>query len=212
MHIFHFLYANMLFRQRQGVKKLLIEAKRKPINPLSMKTLLLTFLLLATLVGAAQPQKVLAMENPWRTKRIFFFPGDYLVFRTHDGKAKYEGYIESVTDSMIVLVKIVQMGNDGDATNNVFRDYVPIREIDYVYGESKSYWRFFRKMVAGTGTLSGGYLLGATGFNHLYLDVPIDEEGVLIAAALMGTGILFNFLGKDRRKMGGRWRLRAMDF
>ena len=168
---------------------------------------LFSLLFMILLANATIAQKVLALENPYRAQRIFLGPGDHLVFRGHDGKAKYEGYIEAVFDS----VKVVKIANEGDATNNVFRDYVPIREIKYVYGESRSYWQFFRKMVAGTGTLSGAYLLGTTGFNRLYLGIPIDEDAVLVAGALMGVGLIFNFLGKDRRKMGGRWRLRVMD-
>lgn len=175
------------------------------------KLLLLSALLLCS-VKFSYSQKALALENPYRAKRVFFYPGDYLVFKTQDGNAKYEGHIEAVLDSVIVLVKIIQMSNEGDATNNVIRDYVPISEIKYLYGSaSKSYWQYFRRMVGVTGTIAGAYLLGTATFNHYYLDAPVDENAVIFASALMGTGIIFNLIGKDRRKLGKRWRLRSME-
>ena len=162
-------------------------------------------------IHSLSAQRVLALENPYRAKRIFLYPGDYIEFKTHDGNAKYSGYIEAVYDSVIVLVKAIKIGNEGDATNKLMRDYVPIEEIKYLYGNSKSYWQFFRKMVAGTGTIGGAYLLGTTTFNRYYLDSPMDPTSVTIASALLGTGILFALIGKDRRRMGRRWRLRSMD-
>ncbi len=177
-----------------------------------MGKLLLLSMLLFCSVTFSYSQKALALENPYRAKRIFFYPGDYLVFKTQDGNAKYEGHIEAVWDSVIVLVKIIQMSNEGDATNNVIRDYVPISEIKYLYGgQSRSYWQYFRKMVGATGTIAGAYLLGTATFNHYYLDAPMDETSVIIASTLLGTGILFNLIGKDRRKLGKRWRLRSME-
>ena len=175
-----------------------------------MRMLLLYVLLLACCLPAFS-QKYLALEHNKRFKRIIFKPGDYVRFQTHDGEAKYSGIIEAVDDSTIVLVKVVQLENEDDATNNVFRDYVPIKEIRAIYNGRPSYWKYFKRMYSGTAMVGGGLLIVITALNTLLEnDVP-DPNSLIITSAILTSGLIVRYIGRDKYKIGKKWSLRAME-
>ncbi|MEM6346283.1 MAG: hypothetical protein AAF927_20510 [Bacteroidota bacterium] len=158
-----------------------------------------------------KPVKVLTLENVKRYKRIVFRPGDFIRFQTKDGKAQYNGQIESINDSSIVLLKIVKMANEGDATNNVLRDYVPIREIDMVYNPYKTAWKTFKNMYSGSAMIGGGGLIIITALNAWTSDLPPDPSSVLIATGILTSGFIVRYIGRDKYKLGEKWQLKTME-
>ena len=117
--------------------------------------------------GSAGAQNFLALENASRFKRIIYYPGDVIKFQTQDGNTRYNGIIESVEDSVIVLLKVVKFANHGDATNTTYRDYVPIREIRTVFPTHANSWRTFRHAYYGSAMVAGGGLIAVTSINTL---------------------------------------------
>lgn len=171
-----------------------------------------TFLMIFSLtIAPIQAQKVLSLENPAKFKRILFQPGDYIRFGTDDTQAKFSGLIESVDDSVVVIVKTVKIENEGDATTNVFRDYVPIREITKVYEMDRNWWFFFRNMYSGTAIIGGGALILGTIINSIILDTPPDPNSIILASSVSASGLLVRYLGRNKYKIGKKWQLRAMD-
>ncbi|MDX2245305.1 MAG: hypothetical protein SF052_00905 [Bacteroidia bacterium] len=168
-------------------------------------------LFLITLSGYSQ--KILAVENVNKLKRVKYFPGDYIRFQGHDGEAKYYGFIESVDDSMVVLVKSVKFANSGDETNNMYRDYVPLREIAAVYNTDKTYWRYFKNMYSATAMISGGVLIGGTSLNTLLENDTPDPQSLIIATGILFSGFIVKYIGRDKYKVGGnrKWQIRAME-
>ncbi|MEL7529744.1 MAG: hypothetical protein AAFN10_00475 [Bacteroidota bacterium] len=175
--------------------------------------LLISIGLIASLAGQSlqKPVKVLTLENAKRFKRIVFRPGDYIRFQTHDGRAQYNGQIESINDSSIVILKVVKMTNEGDATNNVFRDYVPIREIDMVYNPHKTVWQTFKNWYSGSAMISGGGLILITALNAWTSDLPPDPNSVLIATGILTSGFIVRYIGRDKYKLGDKWQLKTME-
>ncbi len=171
------------------------------------------FLLLLSILCSFQAysQKVLALENPARFKRIIFKPGDYIRFGTDDSQARFSGTIESIDDSVVVIVKVVTVENEGDATNNVFRDYVPIREITKVYNPDQGWWYYFRNMYSGTAMIGGGVLILGSIFNSWVLDSPPDPSSIILASSIYASGLIVRYLGRNKYKIGKRWKLRAME-
>lgn len=159
----------------------------------------------------AYSQKVLALENAKKYKRLIFNAGDFIRIEGRDSQARYSGYIESVNDSSVVLVKVVKMENEGDATNNVFRDYVPIEEIQAIYNGEKNYWQYFRNMYSGTAMVGGGVLILITAANTLLEDQEPDGNSILIATGILVSGFAVKYIGRDKYKVGKKWRIRAMD-
>ncbi len=170
--------------------------------------LLVISLLFMTSVPA---QKVLAIENVYRMKRIIFQPGEFIRFQTHDGNSRYNGVIESVNDSMMVIVRSVKMENEGDATNNLFRDYVPLREISVVYDPTQNYWKYFKNMYSGLAMIGGGMLLTFTAINSWTQDRAPDPGSVVIATSIMTSGFIVKYIGRDKFRIGKKWQIRSME-
>jgi hypothetical protein len=180
------------------------------LNTLLMRIHFLLLLLLLT--GYSLPaQKVLAVENVHRLKRITFQPGDFIRFQTRDSKARFNGVIETVTDSNLVIVRAVKMENEGDATNTVFRDYVPLREIEMVYDPAKTYWKYFKNMYSGMAMIGGGMLITFTAVNSIAGDQVPDPTSVIIATGILTSGFIIRYIGRDKYRVGKRWTLRAME-
>ncbi|MEZ4827236.1 MAG: hypothetical protein R3C61_13310 [Bacteroidia bacterium] len=175
------------------------------------KTILVS--LLCTLAFSGYCQKILAVENVNKLKRIKYFPGDYIRFQGKDGDAKYYGIIESVDDSMVVLIKSVKFANAGDETNTLYRDYVPLSEIGTVYNTEKTYWRYFKNMYSATAMISGGVLIGGTSLNTLLENDTPDPQSIMIATGILFSGLIVRYIGRDKYKVGGnhKWQVRAME-
>ncbi len=171
----------------------------------------LLFLLLSALPAPLLSQKVLSLENPGRFKRIFFQPGDVIRFGTEDSQGKFSGVIEAVSDSVVVIVKVVKIENEGDATNNVFRDYVPIREITVVYNTRGNWWSAFRNMYAGAALVGGGALIGIGVVNSILENQPPDPGSLILAGSISASGLLMRSIGRNKYRIGKAWQLRAMD-
>jgi len=157
------------------------------------------------------PVKVLTLENAKRFKRIVFRPGDFIRFQTRDGRAQYNGQIESINDSSIVILKVIKMANEGDATNNVLRDYVPIREIGIVYNPYKTGWKTFKNMYSGSAMIGGGGLIIITALNAWLSDLTPDPSSILIATGILTSGFLIRYIGRDKYKLGDKWQLKTME-
>ena len=172
------------------------------------------FLLLLAIMVFSIPavgQKILALENPTKFKRIVFRQGDYIRFATSDSQAKFSGRIESINDSVIVIVKVVKIENEGDATNNVFRDFVLIRDITKVFDQDRNWWDVFRNMYSGTAVIGGGALVLVAIVNSVIEDVPPDPNSIILASSISASGLLLRYLGRNHYKIGKRWQLRAME-
>ncbi|MEM7660317.1 MAG: hypothetical protein AAF399_29700 [Bacteroidota bacterium] len=175
-----------------------------------MKFMLCCLLWLGMVFPMGQAQKLLSLENPKKFKRILFQPGDYIRFQGQDGQAKYEGIIESIDESFVVLVKSVQV--DGSDQNSLlYRDYVPISEIRAVINSRPSPWRTFRNGYYATAILGGGMFIGLTTINTLTQDTSPDPTTLIVATGLLTSGLALRYLGRDKFKIGKRWQLRAIE-
>ena len=157
-------------------------------------------------------QKNLALENFNKFQRIIYQPGDAIRFQVYGDKTKYKGRIESVNDSMMVIVKSIMTENEGDASNRVHRDYILIRDIRSVYKRpSDSYGEFFYGMMAG----------GLTGAGVMFVVIgPIDaavggasaiNTNFFIGAGMLVTGLLLNVFKKRKHRIGRKWLAKPMN-
>ncbi len=170
----------------------------------------LTFFLLTS--ASLQAQKVLAFENANRFKRVIYHPGSVIRFQLHDSKAVFSGRIESVNDSQIVILKSMMMENEGDASQRVFREYVSLDKIRYVYKRpSGTYGEFFMGMASG-GLMAGGlmYVILLPIDAWLAGQKP-DPTNLAIGVGMLATGGLMAALRKKKQKVGEKWVLKTME-
>lgn len=165
--------------------------------------------LLSTTIFA---QKNLALENVNKFKRIIYQPGEPIRFQVVGDKKKYEGRIESVNDSMMVIVKSIVMENEGDASNRVHRDYIRLQDIRAVYKRPQgSYGEFFYGMMAG----------GLTGAGLMFVVIgPIDagiagadpiNTNFFIGAGMLVTGLIMGIFKKRKHRVGRKWLIKPMN-
>lgn len=179
---------------------------------MNWNAILVTLLALLFFAPQVEAQKVLALENPRKFKRFIFEPGDYIRFGTSDSQAKFSGIIESVDESFVVIIKTVKIENEGDATNNVFRDYVPISEITKVFNVEQTGWRIFQNIYSGSAIVGGGALILIGVVNAIINNSPPDPNSLILAGSISASGLLVKLLGRNKYKIGkGGWGLRAMD-
>ena len=173
---------------------------------------LFLFLIILLLVpGRICAQKVLALENYDRFKRIILYPGDNIRFKTFDSGSTYKGVIELVTDSTLVILKSVKVKGAKGTTRQEFRDWVPISEIKTIYSNKNDYWRYFKNMYSVMAMAGGAMLLAGTAVNTLTSSAKPDESSVIIASAILLSGLAVRYIGRDKYKIGKRWQLRAME-
>lgn len=171
----------------------------------------LLFLLLGLPALQSVGQKVLALENVDRFKRVVYVPGDIIRFQMEDSKTVYVGRIESVNDSQMVILKSLVMENDRDASNRVFREYVELDKIRSVYKRPKgTYGEFFYGMLSG-GLISGGLMyVVLLPIDALLGQSRLSPTNMTIGASMLATGGLLAILRKKKHKVGGKWVLKPM--
>jgi len=156
-------------------------------------------------------QKALAVENPRKFKRIYFYPGESIRFQTYDSKAKYQGRIVRVMDSTVVLAMKANFADAHGSGSETFRDYVPLKEIRLVYRRpTGSYGEYFRRMYAGTAMLSGSILITGTLVNSLVYERTPHLNSLFLAGSTLVSGLLVQALSRNKYRLNRNWRLRAM--
>lgn len=169
----------------------------------------LLVLILGTIPLMSQ-QKVLSLENPTKYKRYIFAPGEYIRFQTHDSNAKYDGIIESLDDSVIVLVKQFRLNKD-DRHPRIFRDYVPLKEIKAVYLNEPSFWRRLRYGFYRTTLVGGSVVISGTVVNTLTGGGAPDPLFLILSSSILTSGLIVRYLGRDKFKLGKKWFLKAKE-
>lgn len=152
-------------------------------------------------------QKHLALENVRKFKRITYGPGDLIRFQVLDDKTRYHGIIESVNDSLLIIVTEVKTPGKGGAT---YRDYVPINNIRTILPIKKGYWEYFRRMYYAGTMASGSALIGIGVANGIIEHQTPDFDSMVIVTGLMTSGLIVRYIGRDKYKIKKRWRLRAI--
>lgn len=167
------------------------------------------------LVGASsvQGQKILSLENIQKFKRITFHKGDFIRFRMKEDKTDYNGHIQEISDSMIVVAKNVQVPGENIEGIRTVRNYVPIKEIGMVYYAPRTYARMMRMGYYRSTLVTGGILIGGSSINTLVTGQIPERRDFLLAAGILGSGLLAKFAGKDVYKIkdNNGWRLRVME-
>ena len=181
-------------------------------NPNIYRFLWVYFFLLLFQVDI-QGQNLLAVENPYALKREIYRPGDILTFKSEGNKRWFEGVIEEVYDSSVVLLKEIVYFDGPNERKEVERNQIPFREIRMVKYNGKSKGNGFKKVFGVSSLLAGAYLLGVTGINVLTTDKEereVDESSMYIAGGFAATGLILLATAKNKHKLGKRWRIRMM--
>lgn len=166
--------------------------------------ILLSFTLLFHYLPA---QNVLSLEKRKSFKRIYYLPGDFIRFQVHDDGAVYHGFIESVTQKDLVLVKSISLGNTDEDDLQVFRDYVPLENISVIFPSEDHYWQYFRKMFYA-GTMAGGSaLIGIATVNSIIEKQTPDLGSLIIVSSIMTLGLGVRYTGRNKYKLGKKWQL-----
>lgn len=173
--------------------------------------LVLTLLML--LLGLYLPvngQNAIALENSKRAKRIIFYPGDLIRFKTTYSDQDFHGIIEGLNDSTLILVNLASADRDRtDQSHPYTRNFVPLADIKIVFPPYKTGWDKFRNLYYGS-TMAGGSLTVTGSVIHSFIENQVpDLEGLAIVSGLMTSGLLLKYLGRNKYKVGKRWKLRA---
>jgi hypothetical protein len=170
-----------------------------------------TMLFSGQLSSSLYAQNVLAFENVNRFKRIIYVPGDMIRFQLDDSKTVFSGRIESVNDSQVVILKSLVMENAGDVSTRVFREYVSIDRIRFVYKRSTgSYGEFFYGMLSG-GLISGGLMyVVLLPIDAFFGQSRLSPTNMSIGASMLAAGGLMALLRKKKQRVGDKWVLKPM--
>ena len=178
-----------------------------------MYRLILLCLLIFSLGNELVAQKLLAVENPYALKREIYQPGDILTFKSEGNKRWFEGMIEAVYDSSVVIVKQLVYADGEDQRKDLVKNQIPFREITHVKYNGKSKFNGFKKVFGVSSLLAGGYLLGVTLVNIVTTpedERTVDETSLYIAGGFAAAGAILLATAKNKHKLGKRWRIRAM--
>jgi hypothetical protein len=180
------------------------------VPPVMQRLILSLFLLL--LVSHAFGQKFLAVENPGRFKRVLFKPGEAIRFQMDDGKAVYTGRIESISDSIMVIISSVVVENEGDATRSVQRDYVQISRISTVFRRpDKSDGTYLIRIISGGLMIFGSAMLVIIPVNSVTTGVDIEPGTMFLAGGMAAAGALLQLGVKNKYRIGKKWKVRSME-
>lgn len=186
---------------------------RKPIARIRFSLPLLSclFLTLSMMTPKSYGQKVLAFENVNRFKRVIYVPGDIIRFQMEDDKSVFTGRVESVNDSQMVILKSMLLENNRDASNRVFREYVTLDKIRFIYKRpSGTYGEFFYGMMSG-GLISGGLMyVVLLPIDALFGQSRLSPTNMAIGAGMLATGGLLAIFRKKKQRVGNKWVLKPM--
>ena len=158
-------------------------------------------------------QKLLAVENPYALKRELYRPGDILKFKSKGNKRWFEGMIETVYDSSVVVVKQLVYTDGENQRKDLVKNQIPFREITHVKYNGGSKFNSFKKVFGVSSLLAGAYLVGVTLVNVITTpedERNVDEVGLYIAGGFAGAGVILLATAKNKHKLGKKWRIRAM--
>ena len=141
------------------------------------------------------PQKFLALDKPGKIKRVRFFVGQEITFRLKNDPITYRDYITAIDDSSFTI----------------FGTKVPIRDVDRIILRSNSWF-----------VNQGSVLLPAAGVIYFLADnlnpviqgnegFSVSRGSVVVAAGLVGTGIILRIFAKRSHKIGNNKRLRVLE-
>lgn len=156
-------------------------------------------------------QKVLSLENMHKFKRITFQPGDFIRFRIHGEKNDYNGNIQEVTDSVVVIVKNVHVPGENEEVVRTTKELVRISDISMIYYAPRTYGRALRTGYYRSTLVTGGILIATTTVRTLTTGETPSRQDILMGSVVLGTGLLARFMGKDVYKVGKRWQLKSMN-
>lgn len=156
-------------------------------------------------------QKVLSLENMQKFKRITFQPGDFIRFRMHGEKRDYNGNIQSVSDSIVVIVKNVHVPGENEEVVRTTKELIRIADISMIYYAPKTYARSLRTAYYRSTLVTGGILIATTSTRTLATGETPSRQEILMATGILTTGLLARFLGKDVYKIGKHWQLKSMN-
>ena len=172
-----------------------------------------TFLL--CFIESLWAQNLLAVENPYSMKRELYHQGDILKFKTQDNKRWFEGVVEEVYDSSVVIVKELVYFDGPSQRKDLVRNKIPFSEIRMVSYQGRSKVNGFQKVFGVSSLLAGGYLVTVTLINVLTTPSDqreVDEGSFYIAGGFAAAGIILLATAKNKHRVGEgkRWRIRMM--
>lgn len=160
----------------------------------------------------ARCQRQLSLENTKKFKRITYYPGDLIRFQTVENKDRINGIIEAITDSTIIIVKTLTIPyKDGSSSVSTFRDHIPLRMIHAVYPQDQSTWYQFRNIFYAGTIIGGTGLIGVSIANSLIENQVPDFNSLTIVAGIMTAGLAVRYLGRNKYKIGKKWKLKPMN-
>ncbi|MEO0899664.1 MAG: hypothetical protein AAFY71_24855 [Bacteroidota bacterium] len=172
-------------------------------------SMLLFFILLSSSIYS---QKVLSLENVNRFKRITFHEGDFIRFRMKEERNDYNGHIVTISDSMVVIAKNIRLPGENEEAVRTVRDYIPIHQIGLIYYAPRTYARMMRMGYYRSSLVTGGILIGTSSVNTLVTGETPKRGDFLLAAGILGSGLIARLAGKEVYRIGKRgWRLRTLD-
>ncbi|MFN0200755.1 MAG: hypothetical protein ACKVTZ_04515 [Bacteroidia bacterium] len=153
-------------------------------------------------------QKNLSVGNYNKAKRVVFEPGEIIRLKTQDKGLVFNGKIETVNDTFIVLLKGIKISDGDGVQRTVYRDKVLLKDIRYIYKKPHraAFLPSSARIMLGLGGLmfTGFGLMEVAQKRHLSMNLPLGAASFLIG------GIWF-VTEKKGYKIGKKWELKAIE-
>ncbi|MCI4666827.1 MAG: hypothetical protein MRZ79_01605 [Bacteroidia bacterium] len=173
--------------------------------------LFVAVLMFKLLAPNLKAQYVLSLENTRKFKRITFQEGDFMRFRVYGDKRDYNGNIQSISDSVLVIVKNVHVPGENEEVIRTTKELIRISDISMVYYAPKTYGRSLRTGYYRSTLVTGGIFIATTSVRTLATGETPSRQEILMATGILSTGLLARFMGKDVYKIGRKWQLKSMN-
>ena len=155
-------------------------------------------------------QKYLSVEKPRRFKRVKYLPGDKIYLQVQS-KQKYNGVLESVNDSFLVVARLVEIPDPANPHVIVVRDTIKLSNIKSINTSGKGSMDSFLRMYTNTAIVGGVFLMAGGGGMALLEGQKPDKNSFLIAGGIMVSGIILKIFVRTKYKIGNRWQVKAME-
>ncbi|RMG57795.1 MAG: hypothetical protein D6722_24400 [Bacteroidetes bacterium] len=142
---------------------------------------------------------------------MVFRPGDWIRLEARAGEEHYHGYIESVSDSLLVLSFQAQVPGDVDGDDwRSMRAFVPIDGISMVYDPQASRWHRFKYDYAGATMVGGGMIIAGNVIGTLVNEQRPHLSQVVSSTLILLSGTLVRAIGRDKYPVGRKWQLEVI--
>ncbi|RMG26243.1 MAG: hypothetical protein D6730_09455 [Bacteroidetes bacterium] len=156
---------------------------------------------------ALPAQSCLVLSHQRKALQHFYYPGDAIRVQLKSDKSRHYGFIEAVTDSVLILQKTIVFPRPGEPLEDTYREWVPLHDIRLIYKDPMNTWDVCRQFFYAGTIMGGSALIGVVVINTLVFGVTPPIGAFIVVSGLLVSGIIVKYAGRDHYKIGKRWQL-----